>query len=149
MKRKKLLLLLFLFSVLKTFSQTNNLDPIADTGANYLGNVAYNIGEVYVIYTIQNNQIVSKQSDEIVTDTNEVSASQSISIYPNPVTNILTFKTTDDKKVSKIWLYSMDGKIILDRTIENNEIDLTNLLQGTYILKTDFDNCINFKIIKR
>lgn len=142
-------MLIIIIPSLKTFSQTNPLDPIADTSANYTSNISYNTGEVYVIYTIMSNQIVSKQSNEIITDLKEESISQSISIYPNPVTNILTFNTTDNRKVTQVKLYSMDGKIILDKTIENNQIDLSNLLQGTYILKTDFDNSINFKIIKR
>lgn len=157
MKRKKLVLIAILLPFLKTFSQTNPIDPIAATSANYSGNIASNTGEVYVIYTIMSKQIVSKQSNEIVTDLNdeietdlnEGSTGQSISIYPNPVTNILTFNTTDNKKVTQIMLYSMDGKIILDKAIENNQIDLSNLLEGTYILKTDFDNSTNFKIIKR
>ena len=149
MKRKRLLLLLMASPFLKLFSQTNQLDPIIDTAANYSGNVSYNSGEVYVIYRIQTNEIVSKQSNEIVPDLNGDPSGPSISIYPNPVTNILSFNTTDDKKVGHVRLYSMDGKMVLDKDISNNQIDLTNLLQGTYILKTDFDDSINFKIIKR
>lgn len=157
MKRKKLLIILMIIPFLKIFSQINQLNPIIDTCAIYSGNMSYNTGEVYVIYTIlgnqivskQTNQIVSKQTNEIVSSLNEESAIQSISVYPNPVADILTFNTTDNKKVTHIKLYSMDGKIILDKAIENNQIDLTYIIQGTYILKTDFDNSKNFKIIKR
>ena len=103
---------------------------------------------MYVIYTILNQPIVSKYSKDIVDDLNEKSITESVSIYPNPVSNILTIVASDGKKVNKIQLYSMDGKMILDQQIQNNQLDLSNLLQGTYILKTDFSKTTNFKIIK-
>lgn len=150
MKRKEvILILLIVFPFIKIFSQTNRLDPITDTAANYTGNSSYNTGEVYVIYTIQNQSVVSKDSKDLNDSLNEKSIAEGISIYPNPVNNILTVVTPKGEKVNKIQLFSLDGKIISDQQIQNNQVDLSNLPQGTYILKTDFSLTKNFKIIKR
>ncbi len=147
-KERFLILISFFFS-LSVISQTSQLDPIIDTSANYTGDVSYNTGEVYVIFTIQNDFIVSKDPQEIVNDIIEESTTdKSITIYPNPVTNILTITTSDKKRIDKITIFSMDGRIILNQEIQNNQVDLTNLPVGSYILKTDYSESINFKLIK-
>lgn len=148
MKRKSLLIVILIIPFLKIFSQTNPLDPIIDTCANYSGNAAYNTGEVYVIFTIQNNSIVSKESDEEVKVPTESTNAKNISISPNPVTDILTINTSDKTEVFKIMIYSMDGRKVMEKEIKNNQIDLTSLPIGTYILKTDFNESTNFKLIK-
>ena len=99
-------------------------------------------------FTIQNQQVISREPGEIVDDLSGEIITEKISIYPNPVTNILTIVTSNKKKVSEVKLYSMDGKLILDKKIQNNKIDLSDLTQGTYILKTDFSETSNFKLIK-
>lgn len=147
--KKNILILIIILPLVKIFSQTNMLDPIIDTSANYSGNLSYNTGEVYVVYAILNQPIVSKDSNDIIDDSTEKSIVKGISIYPNPVTNVLTIITSDMEKVQKIQLYSMDGKMISDQQIPNNQLDLSNLQPGTYILKVYSSQTTNFKIIKR
>lgn len=148
MKRFFLLILIIFSTVQETYSQFNQFDLIVDTSANQSTNLSYNTGEVYVTFTIQNQQVISREPGEIVDDLSGEIITEKISIYPNPVTNILTIVTSNKKKVSEVKLYSMDGKLILDKKIQNNKIDLSDLTQGTYILKTDFSETSNFKLIK-
>lgn len=58
----------------------------------------------------------------------------SISLYPNPANNQLYFTTRE--VVSTIQIFSVDGKLILSNpAIFNNQIDISNLQSGTYIIK--------------
>lgn len=153
MKTKiKFLTIIIIFPFLKIFSQSNQIDPIVDTCANYSNNVSYNVGEVFVVFTIQNNPIVSKEMNEEmneeIEDIPEDAINKSIFISPNPVTNIVTITPSDKTEINKIMLFSMDGKMVMEREIENNQIDLTDLPIGSYILKTDYSES-NFKLIKR
>ncbi len=166
--KKHSLTLLLIFSGLQLFCQTPIIDPIVDTAANYTDNIAYNTGEVFVVFTIQNQTIVSKNEEEITAnlqETNssdisineeeitanlqETNSSKDISIYPNPTTDFIEIKTSKDTLVTKVMLYSMDGRLIFEKEVSNNQVDLSNLPVGSYLLKTDFDTTTTFKIIKR
>lgn len=131
-----------------TFSQTIPLDPIVDTCSNQSNNLSFDTGEVYVIFQIQNEDIIYKDLNTDIENSIESFANNNIAIYPNPVKNILMILTSDKKEVTKIMLFSMDGRIIIDKEIENNQIDLTNLPIGSYILKTNYNDTNNFKLIK-
>jgi Secretion system C-terminal sorting domain len=149
MKRKFIFLQLLINALpFAVFSQVNQLDPIVDSCANHLNNLSYDTGEVFVIFEIQNEDVIYKETNESTENRIENSSSNKISIYPNPVNNILTILTSDKKEVTRIMLFSMDGRIIMDREIENNQVDLTNLPVGSYILKTNYNETNNFKLIK-
>jgi len=52
------------------------------------------------------------------------------SFYPNPTTDKIQLSITG----ANYQLYASTGKLLMDGTIENYQIDLTNLEQGVYIL---------------
>jgi hypothetical protein len=77
-----------------------------------------------------------------ITDLPELSKSgkESFKLFPNPVSDILYIrKEKNTKEKIGIELYSMDGKLILNRNFktesEIDEINFTNLNSGTYFLK--------------
>lgn len=78
--------------------------------------------------------------------TNENSLNN-VSLYPNPVKNILTVSTT--KKVSSITAYNAAGQLV--KTSQNaNTIDLSSVTPGVYLIKTEIDGQIQTsKIIKK
>mgnify|MGYP000102804080 CR=1 FL=1 len=80
------------------------------------------------------------------TASTENNQSNTITIYPNPTTSILTIK---GKKAFDIKVYDMTGRKIMTHT--GNTIDMSNLSPATYIIKA-FDNSNNeeftYKVIK-
>ncbi len=63
-----------------------------------------------------------------------------INVYPNPTTH---FINVESNKSSNLNIYDINGKQVLNRTIDTSEqIDLTALSPGTYFLKFKQDNQI-------
>lgn len=70
---------------------------------------------------------------------------KAFSFYPNPATDRITFNTD----VKNILLYTFDGKII-KASVQNNELDLSNLSKGVYLIQGTHKNGRRFseKLIK-
>jgi endonuclease I/chitodextrinase len=73
-----------------------------------------------------------------------------ISIYPNPVSNILNIQLKNSRE-TQIEIYNILGKRVFSRTIQQSQsIQLDNLNSGVYILKlTQNNSIISKKLIKR
>ncbi len=76
--------------------------------------------------------------------------SYGIYIYPIPSTNTLNLEATSDfEKNTQIYIYSMDGKLILSQPLlikaSKLSVDLSSLVNGLYILKIESEN----KVIER
>lgn len=56
----------------------------------------------------------------------------SISIFPNPVTDIINIKY--DKKIEEIIIFDILGKIVLNPTLTNDKINVSTLSSGLYLL---------------
>jgi hypothetical protein len=77
-----------------------------------------------------------------------------ISVFPNPVANQLTVKTTNSVPITHLKIFTTSGQII--RNIEINSptsekiiSNLDNLSSGIYFLKTETENATYYsKIIK-
>jgi len=67
--------------------------------------------------------------------------------YPNPVKDILNFKT--EHSILKIEIYDIAGRIINSNKVSENKVDLSVLKTGNYLLKLyTGKGIINTKIIK-
>lgn len=75
-------------------------------------------------------------------------ANGNIFIYPNPFTDKFCIET-NGKKIEKLSILDLNGKIILENDGIYQSINLGNLMSGIYILVIDFsDMSIKQKIIK-
>ncbi|MEZ0006327.1 hypothetical protein ABH942_001697 [Flavobacterium sp. 28YEA47A] len=144
---KKMLTLIALGLYSSMFSQS---EGIVGSSANYSGCMSYNTGEVFVVFKIQNEDLVSKpletppkEKENLLKDVDD------IIVYPNPVSAILNISSISGKSVGEIFIFSSEGKMVLNQEVINNQIDLSRLAQGTYILKTDVASPKTFKIIKQ
>ncbi len=75
----------------------------------------------------------------------------SISIYPNPVKNMLTIETSQLTGEDNLLIYNLNGQVLLQQRITANimEIDLGKLSKGIYIIKYTNDNVsVTKKIVK-
>jgi len=77
----------------------------------------------------------------------------SIRIYPNPVSSILHISLSDYLGETKVYLYSLDGKPILKKSLYGtgiHQISLNGVHEGVYILKINRNNnSYNHKLIVR
>jgi hypothetical protein len=70
-----------------------------------------------------------------------------ISIYPNPVRDILYLQT--DGKWTKAEIYDISGRIMRSVTLDSQSIDVSGLDSGTYIIKLrNVDKSGNVKFVK-
>ena len=75
-----------------------------------------------------------------------------VQVYPNPAYNYLSINNKLNKKIKRIQITSLDGKLIKDDVkYINSKIDISELPQGLYLLHLTFsDNtCIVKKFIKK
>jgi Leucine-rich repeat (LRR) protein len=112
-----------------------------------VGNTFSNSANIYFDYNfpiVTNNYTTTVQNTLGIQENNFIN---NISVYPNPVKNILNFKT--EHNISKIEVYDITGRILSSNSVRENKIDLSELKTGNYILKLYTEKGImNTKIIK-
>ncbi len=81
---------------------------------------------------IHGGHVAVNFSDECNLNISDFTQSK-ISIYPNPVSDILYFEPTG-ATIEKIIIFDFSGRKILEQNIKNT-ISVSNLQQGNYILK--------------
>jgi hypothetical protein len=91
--------------------------------------------------------ILVTQDAGIITGINEINKSE-ISIYPNPASTTLFVKgLTQDSTIS---IFNSNGKLLLSKQNTSNQIDISNLEDGIYIIKfVDKTGTSSKKFIKR
>lgn len=73
-----------------------------------------------------------------------------ISIFPNPATTILNVQTTNFQELVTYKVSNALGQIVLNGTLKNDNIDVSQLQKGVYILEVnDGEVIINKRFIKR
>ncbi len=64
----------------------------------------------------------------------------SLTIYPNPSTNLLNISDQLNRPVSSVVIYNQIGEVVLQNDLSRNgTIGVSNLPTGYYILEVDFD----------
>ncbi|MDQ0065781.1 DUF7619 domain-containing protein [Chryseobacterium lathyri] len=61
------------------------------------------------------------------------SGNENISIYPNPVQDILNIKSGDE--IIKAEIYDASGRILNTRSVKSNSVNVSELAKGNYIIK--------------
>lgn len=76
-------------------------------------------------------------------------SNKSFSISPNPVTSVLNFKS--DKNISEVSVFNILGqKVIKTNTIVNNQLNMSELKAGIYLVNVTIDNTTRtIKVVKK
>ena len=112
------------------------------SGVYYFGFNAYSAANQFYLFV-----------DNIMVDVllgNDSFNTTSFTVYPNPVKDILHINYND--AITKIQVVNMLGQEIITKSVNNtqNEIDMSGLVQGTYLVKiTSNDRVKTIKVIKQ
>jgi hypothetical protein len=94
------------------------------------------------------HSFITKNSLSTLSVNNESLDTNSIAIYPNPVTSTFSINTKNNTLFKGVKLYDVTGKKVLNS--ENSTLDISALSKGIYILSIEYDNTIiSKKIIKK
>ena len=112
------------------------------TGVYYFGFNANSLADEFYLFV-----------DNILVDValaNNSFTNNSLSVYPNPVKDILNINYTEN--ITKIQVVNMLGQEVISKSVNNtqNQIDMSHLVQGTYLVKiTSNDLVKTMKVIKQ
>ncbi|MEO8151348.1 MAG: T9SS type A sorting domain-containing protein [Bacteroidia bacterium] len=66
---------------------------------------------------------------------NEISSANSFSVYPNPATDELYFKTNNDLQKAKYQIIDVTGRLLLSGNTSKQTVDVSKLPDGIYFIK--------------
>ncbi len=111
-----------------------------------VGNAFSNTANIYFDYNapiVTNTYTTTVQSNLSTAET----VTENFSIYPNPVKDVLHFKTKE--RIVKAEVYDLSGRIVRSSGITQNAIDLSELPKGNYLIRIyTKDQIIIKKLIK-
>lgn len=111
-----------------------------------VGNAFSNTANIYFDYNapiVTNTYTTTVQSNLSTYET----LTENLSIYPNPVKDVLHFKTKE--RIVKAEVYDLSGRIVLSSGIIQNATDLSGLSKGNYLIRIyTKDQFIIKKLIK-
>ena len=80
-----------------------------------------------------NKAYISFDNSELLRS-NKFDLSDQISVYPNPVNDILNVNVSDNLEIAKIEILALDGRTVQDFTT-STFVNLEHLLSGIYLVK--------------
>lgn len=104
---------------------------------------------VLKVITVAGNitQIEYQDSLRLNVSIAEIRNSNEVNIYPNPVIDYLTIESKST--VTRIQIFDITGKLILEPNAQLNKINLSGLLSGIYFVKIETESGVNLeKIVK-
>lgn len=132
-------------------SQNSNYEffGLADaTNIEYIKVTWNTTGQVETINNVQPNQTIKIQEGNGVLSTTENELSK-LNLYPNPSTSGIYKLRTSLHSDIQVEVFDLQGKLLQNVAVVNNQLDLSNLSNGIYLvrLKTDTYSIVK-KLIK-
>lgn len=146
--------LLFLIGFLTTVISAQTVVQSVNSGSVIASNSSVSIGEI-VVNPVNANQSSSgligilAQINEQLLEVPQFEMSDAITVFPNPTHASLYFKTNENLSKEKVSVYSTSGQLVMQKTITDNTLDLTNLSSGHYIIQFQNKKNESFQIIKK
>lgn len=148
-------LLLPIMFLLAIGAKAQNIVSSVNSGAVNNSSLAYTVGEIFVQPAANPNQAnsgllgVLSRIEFLVLGVGQTLSSDDINAYPNPATHSLYFNTGLNTAVQQVFIYDINGRLADTKPVASNQVDLTNLKAGIYLVKTDLNKLQSFKIIKQ
>lgn len=148
---KQLILLFLCLSFAQLYGQ--NVSSI-NSGTVSSNDLIYTVGEIFVIPISDPDKASSgtigavSRIEFFIIGVQEIISEQNMNVYPNPTSNSI-FLETANETVEEIFVYNISGQLVANKPIINSSVDLSELLSGTYLIKTNNPKLKPFKIIKK
>ncbi|SDS54108.1 Por secretion system C-terminal sorting domain-containing protein [Polaribacter sp. KT25b] len=124
------------------------LDLILDNSKNaqtFTKTVSFTVSSVHIDPDFH---LISKNNTIVLNTEKQNLTLHNIEIFPNPVNDFLTIKTTNNTTFNKLIIYNLLGQKVFKST--KNQVNLSEIKKGIYIIKVDTDaGIIRKKIIKK
>jgi hypothetical protein len=110
--------------------------------------------EISHVMAIKNNEVriplrTPVQTVELVTNVKEWTNDTKVNIYPNPTTDRIFIKTSDNSPIEFVEILDVNGRVIQRIEQPENDLSLDNFTSGMYILHTKVNGKLFFdRIIK-
>lgn len=150
--RKKITLILFGVPI---FGFSQSAIGSINSGAVSSENVAYSVGEIYVIptdpeQTNSGTMGMLYQSVLQVLGASEIQIEkEQAKIYPNPTADFIHITLSSRSKIEEAEVYDLTGKLILKSRLESGKLDLKTLIPGVYMVSFKNLDIKPIKIIKK
>ena len=153
---KSLFIFFSFFVFLSQNASAQSVIGSINSGAVSNNDLMFSVGEIFVIPTTNIDDansgtmgIVYRNQLLKLVGINEVIFSENAKAFPNPVSNVVTIEFEDEIRFHTIKVYDVSGRLITTENVQNNQVDLSNLESGTYILRTEKNVIKPIKIIKK
>lgn len=130
--------------------KSNNEHSADDTLANIDPVYVFNVGKA-AVGALQHFAVATTSNNVLGThETTEQKLSETVNIYPNPAKNLLTVEFPTNTQQFNIEISDITGNTVL-RSENQNQVDTTSLVNGTYMvsIKTDRSHIIKKIIINK
>lgn len=147
--------LIILGLLLLSFSgNSQSLLQSVNSGSIISPGSSVSIGEIVVVPQNQsqsNSGIIGLLAQTQQTlEVPQLELSEKITVFPNPTIATISFKTNTILANEEVSIYNLSGQLISKKTVNaNNNLDLTDLQTGVYLIQFRNKKINSFKIIKR
>lgn len=101
------------------------------------------------VLNLNTNTTSIEKAPAAILSTPDLEFNNSISVFPNPATNLITITNLADHKIVSVAVIDLLGKTVLNKN-ETNRVDISGLENGTYLVKIQTDNgTVVKKVIKK
>ncbi|WP_284653647.1 T9SS type A sorting domain-containing protein [Flavobacterium terrisoli] len=149
----KQLLLLTLLMISFSGNSQSVIQSI-NSGSIISNSSSVSIGEIVVVPQNQNQSSTGiigllAQTQQTL-EVPQLELGGKITVFPNPTTATVYFKTETNLLNEKVSIYNLSGQLVSKKQITaNNALDLSELQAGVYLIRFNNKKINSFKIIKR
>lgn len=150
---KKILLPLLLFLTTASFGQS----AISSVNSSALSdnNMIFTVGEIFVLPVTDPAEAnsglmgVLSRIEFFVTGIDDKLTTDDVSAYPNPTSRSLFFNAETNDQIKQVFIFDTHGSLVSSQNLADHKVDLSELQNGIYFIKTDPAGKRSFKIIKQ
>lgn len=107
------------------------------------------VGEIIVDNSPTGLIGIVAQINEQLLEVPQFEVSNTITVYPNPTSELIYFESNENLSNESISIYNVAGQIVLQKNIDNNTVDLSRLVKGQYFIQFQNKKNKSFQIIKK
>jgi len=149
---KCILLLLLLACSTGLFGQS--VISSVNAGAQSSNSMIFSVGEIFVLPENDGDEASSGLMGVVahvaffVTGVNDRLSTDDVRAYPNPTSQTLFFET-QNTALTHVSIFDAHGREVVVKQLSGNQVDMSELPNGVYFVRTNMEHIAPFRIIKQ